>query len=155
MQKYESIEKGIMENDVASLRESVGSICYTCRDFSNGEFDEAVAYVMSKGIKLLDDALVGTLVSVGKDSYTDADFARAVFELKRNFCKERIKDVKRIGIALYRKQETNEAPHAPKNHARPKAKSHQAKSRKLKLSLVAFGLAVLVIAVVLVILLVK
>jgi hypothetical protein len=153
MQKYESIEKGIMENDVESLRESVGSICYTCRDFSNGEFDEVVAYVMSKGIKLLDDALVGTLVSAGKDSYTDADFARAVFELKRNFCKERIENVKRIGIALYRKQENNEIPPAQENDARPKEQRHQAEM--IKMGLVAIGLAVLVIAAVLVILLVK
>lgn len=150
MQKYESIEKGIMENDVASLRESVGSICYTCRDFSNGEFDEAVAYVMSKGIKLLDDALVGTLVSAGKDSYTDADFARAVFELKRNFCKERIEDVKRIGIALYRKHENNEIPPAQENDARPKEQRHQAEM--IKMGLVAIGLAIIAVIVVCVIL---
>ncbi len=101
MQKYEAIERGILENDLEALRESVGSICYTCRNFKNGEFDEVVEYVISRGIPLLDPDLNGELVSEGKESFTDADFARAVFELKENFCEERIADVKRIGEALY------------------------------------------------------
>ena len=103
MQKYDAIEKGIAENDVNGLRESIGSICYTCRDFSDGEFDEVVNYVVSKGISLFETALNGELVSANKDTFTDEDFARAVFELKRNFCKERIADVKKIGATLYKK----------------------------------------------------
>jgi hypothetical protein len=101
MQKYEAIERGILENDLEALRESVGSICYTCRNFKNGEFDEVVEYVISRGIPLIDPELKGELVSSGKESFTDGDFARAVFELKENFCNERIADVKTIGAALY------------------------------------------------------
>ena len=101
MQKYEAIERGILEKDLEALRESVGSLCYTCRNFKNGEFDEVVEYVISRGIPLIDPELSGELVSAGKESFTDADFARAVFELKENFCKERIADVKKIGEALY------------------------------------------------------
>ena len=101
MQKYDAIENGILTGDVESLREAVGSICYTCRSFRNGEFDEAVEYVLSRGIPLLEDKLVGELVSKDKESFTDEDFAKAVFELKQNFTKERIEDVKAIGSALY------------------------------------------------------
>ena len=100
MQKYESIERGIANNDIVGLREAIGSICYTSRDFSSGEFDEVLRYVESKGIKLKDDTLDGDLISDGKTAYTDEDFARAVFMLKKNFCKERIADVKKIGKAL-------------------------------------------------------
>lgn len=102
MQQYEAIEKGIADHDVKALREAVGSICYTSRDFSSGEFDEAVRYVESQGIRLKDASLTGDpVVSGGKSTFTDDDFARAVFELKRNFCEERIQDVKTIGRILY------------------------------------------------------
>lgn len=151
MQKYESIERGILQNDVKALRESIGSICYTCRDFSNGEFDEVVKYVLEKGIKLMDDTLVGELVSSGKATYTDEDFARAIFELKKNFCKERIADVKKIGTTLYRKKEE---PKSQTVGTSPNVQSHQAPNNaKLKVAgLVAAGLAVVAVAVILVIL---
>ena len=154
MQKYESIERGILQNDVKALRESIGSICYTCRDFSNGEFDEVVKYVLDKGIKLMDDTLVGELVSTGKETYTDEDFARAIFELKKNFCRERIADVKKIGKTLYRKKPEPKVQTSQTSGTNPNVQSHQAPNNaKLKVAgLVAAGLAVVAVAVILVIL---
>ena len=105
MQKYDAVEKEIANNDIKALREAIGSICYTNRDFSNSEFFEVVSYVESKGIKLKDDTLVGAEpVSKIKIEFDEDDFTRAVFELKRNFCDERIKDVETIGKKLYRKK---------------------------------------------------
>ena len=102
MNAYETIEKAISNNDIEALREAIGSICYTSRDFSSGEFDEAVRYVESKGIKLKDNAIIGApTISSQKREFTDQDFARAIFELKKNFCDERIEDVKTIGKSLY------------------------------------------------------
>ena len=110
MQRYEAVENGILNNDIKGLREAVGTLCYTSRDFSSGEFDEVVAYVEKRGIKLKDDKLEGELVSEGKTTYTDEDFAYAVFELKNNFCDERIADVKKIGKALYGKPKSAQRP---------------------------------------------
>ena len=102
MQKYDAIEAGIQNKDIKALREAIGSICYTSRDFSSGEFDEIVRYVESKGIRLKDESLIGNpTISSQKQSFTDEDFAKAIFELKKNFCHERIQDVKTIGKALY------------------------------------------------------
>lgn len=145
MQRYDAIENGIEKNDINALREAVGSICYTSRDFSSGEFDEIVRYVEAKGIKLKDDALIGSpLISSTKSSFSDEDFARAVFELKQNFCDERIGDVKKIGKALYAsdKQEPGK---------RPNAQSHQQESR---LPMIA-GLVAVVIIIAVVILLLR
>lgn len=104
LKKYQAIEDGIAKGDVKALREAVGSICYVRRDFSSGEFDEAVNYVSAKVPGFMDSSLVGSpTVSSQKTSFTDDDFARAVFELKKNFCQERIADVKKIGKALYSK----------------------------------------------------
>ena len=33
MQKYDAVEKGIANKDIKALREAIGSICYTNRDF--------------------------------------------------------------------------------------------------------------------------
>lgn len=106
MQKYDLIETGIANRDVKALRGVVGGICYTCRDFSDGKFDAMVRYVESKGIKIKDDILIGNpIISSQKSDFTDDDFAEAVFELKRNFCDERIEDVKKIGRKLYGNKE--------------------------------------------------
>lgn len=99
--KYNAIENGIKNKDIKSLRETIGSICYTNRNFSDGEFDEAIKYVESKGIKIKEKYDGKGLIHTGKSSFTDEDFARAVFNLKKNFCDERIKDVKTIGKSLY------------------------------------------------------
>lgn len=102
MQKYKIIEDAIAQKDIEALREAVGSICYASRDFSSGEFDQVVNYIESKGIRLKDDSLIGPpTISSQKDTFDEEDFTIAVFELKNNFCDERIQDVRTIGQALY------------------------------------------------------
>lgn len=118
MQKYDAIENGIAKNDVKALREAIGSICYTNRDFSNGEFFEVVKYVESKGIQLKDPKLIGApAISSQKSNFTDEDFAKAIFELKKNFCDERIEDVRIIGMKLYGKKITDSKKTASKSVA--------------------------------------
>ena len=126
MQKYEAIEKGIKEKDIEGLRESVANICYVDRNFSNGEFDQVLSYIESKNINIKDDKLVGNLISKEKSTYNDEDFARAVFELKKNFCDERINDVKKIGKALYsNKKVLHSSKQNVSNKKNPNAKIHQ------------------------------
>lgn len=132
MQEWDYIDKLIIKNDIRGLRETLGNTCYTSRDFSSGEFDKTVDYIIGKGIKIKDDSLIGNLISEGKTSYTDEDFARAIFELKRNFCDERIADVKKIGKTLYKKDKApvnkptpNQNPERTKS---PKPSSHQNES---------------------------
>ena len=147
MQNYETIEQKIADNDVSSLRESIGNICYIDRDFSSGEFDEVLRYVESKGIKLKDDTLDGELISDGKTAYTDEDFARAVFMLKKNFCKERIADVKKIGRALYKKT----APvsvQTSQTGTSPNVERHREESNLGKILPVAIGAAIILIAII-------
>lgn len=130
MQKYDTIEKGIKNNDIRSLRAAIGSICCISRDFSDGEFDEVVKYVEQHGIKLKDNELIGRpTISSQKNEFSEEDFARAIFELKKNFCDERIEDVKAIGRALYGNNKKEEK-------AQPKTtvKREQVSSDKKKIS---------------------
>ena len=127
MQKYDAIERGIIEHDIILLREAIGNICYTNRSFSNGEFDEVLSYIEKKGVKIKDEGLKGELVSEGKKSFSEEDFGDAVFELKENFCDERIADVKKIGRALYgtSKKPTPAVSQNNLNGAVPNVQSHQ------------------------------
>ena len=148
MQNYETIEQKIADNDVSSLRESIGNICYIDRDFSSGEFDEVLRYVESKGIKLKDDTLDGELISDGKTAYTDEDFARAVFMLKKNFCNERIADVKKIGKALYKKTAPVSVKSSQTGTNPKKAQSHREESNLGQILPVAIGIAIILIAII-------
>lgn len=110
MQRYEELELGIKTKDVKRIRHAIRVYCYVVTDFSDGSLDEMIQYVESKGIRIKEDSLVGkTPVSHVKKEYTEEDFSAAVCELERNFCDERINDVKIIGQALYTSNTSEEA----------------------------------------------
>ena len=119
MKLYQKIENEISIGDIYALRQAVGSICYTSRDFSSSDFDEAVAYFSSKVPGFMDDHLDGELVSDGKSSFVKSDFTKAVFMLKENFCKERIADVKKIGRAVYGQKKPASPPSPPRPQTPP------------------------------------
>lgn len=154
MKKYEAIEMCIAKKDIKALRAKVGSLCYTCRDFSDGEFDEMVKYIEKKGLKLVEDHLIGNpTISSQKTTFTDEDFADAVFELKKNFCQERISDVKTIGKKLYGTQKPEgKNGQASQGESRPKGESHQPKQEWRKIVLIG---VVAIVAVIVLVLLIK
>ena len=102
--KYDTIEKAITDNNITLLRESLGGLAYCCRDFSDGEFDRTLKYIESKGIQVKEKFNNNPpLISETKkpEDLTHDDFTSAIFELKKNFCDERIKDAKIVGKILY------------------------------------------------------
>lgn len=160
MQKYDAIEQGIRTRDVAALREAIGNICYTCRDLSDGELERIIADVEAEGIKLMDDGLVGKpTISSQKSIFTDDDFSRAVFELKRNFCKERINDIKIIGSSLYKNNsiknerkdlntKTKKVSNQVEDTRQKKSLSHQTKKNKwLPFALVAMVILIIILVI--------
>ena len=77
----------------------------------------------------MDKEVKGSLISEGKTTYSEDDFADAVFLLKENFCKERIADVKKIGRAVYGKKKPSSLPrYTPGN--RPNPSSHRKTSSR-------------------------
>lgn len=153
MKKYSVIERGIAEGNIDLLRGALGNICYTNRNFSNGEFDEVLQYIEQKGIKIKEDSLKGNLVSEGKEKFSENDFGDAVFELKENFCDERIADVKKIGRAVYGGSNDSPKPsqETPKDTHPKKERSHQ----KPQNSKTAMWILVAVVLILIVIYLVK
>ena len=104
------IERCIREKDIKNLRGAIAVTAFVDRTFATGEFEKTLKYAESKGIKVKEDKLIGELISTTKDpsEYTQDDFSTAVFELKENFCDERIEDVKKIGRTLYGTKEQKE-----------------------------------------------
>ena len=157
MKHYDIIERNIELGDVGAIREAIGSICYTNRDFSSGEFDEVIAYVESRGIRLKDDKLTGKPpISTQKDVFTDDDYSRAIYELKKNFCDERIEDVKTIGKALYSnnkvKEDHTEEKTVKTEGKDPNAKSHQTtQPNKTLIIVLVAGIVLIIIGIVIVI----
>jgi hypothetical protein len=103
--KYKSITviEGVKSKNLSKIREALGTICYTSRDFRSGAFDAHLKYVLDSGIDIFEEYNGEPLISEKKklEDMNDDDFSEAVFELKENFCKERINDVKKIGKYLY------------------------------------------------------
>lgn len=93
---YEKIEENINGKDCNGLREALGNLCYTSRDFSSGEFDKELENAEKKVPEVYQEYDKKQLVSDEKSEYTAEDFSEAVFLLKENFCKERINDVKKL-----------------------------------------------------------
>lgn len=160
-ERFDYLDKRIKNGEFLKLRQALGNIIYACRDFSDGEFDDAVKYVESKGIKIKDDELQGELVTAEKQTYTDDDFAVAIARLKRNFCDERIADVKKIGKALYpskpapqkepTKQSQSSSAHIsqtpkPAETTRPKTVRHQHRKWILAAALLVAVIAIIAIA---------
>ena len=102
--RFDFLDEKIEKNDVKLLRDMIGSICYINRDFARDDFDAAIKYVENKGIKLREPYNSKPELILNKKDLSECtqdDFEDAVFELKENFCTERINEVKKIGKYVY------------------------------------------------------
>jgi hypothetical protein len=148
MEKFDTIEKALNDKDIMMLREAFGSLCYAKMDLSDGVFEEQLRYVQSK-INIKDDRLIGELIASGKTEFTLDDYADAVFELKENFCDERIEDVRTIGkaLAVQRKKEQQEKDTVG---TVPNPQSHREKEKSQWLPVAAIAVLIIVIFIILV-----
>ena len=101
----EKILKCIEEKDLSSLREYIGTIIYTDRAFLHGEFEAAIKYITEECylVELFEPFNYSPPLKskITNSAFSKKDFTEAVYELKANFCRERIEDVKIIGRAVY------------------------------------------------------
>lgn len=127
----EKVLKCIEERDFPALREYIGTIIYTDRAFLHGEFEAAIRYLTEECYlteifeKFNENPPLKS--KSGTMHYKVEDFTAAVYELKNNFCRERIEDVKTIGKDLYyfeqRKAEENAKMAGEEQQEQPKQTS--------------------------------
>lgn len=86
--------------NLEEIRSIIAGRIYWDRRLSNGAFNNALKYVSDRGIDIYQpyDASLGSVPE--KSEYDDNDFVDAVYNLKRNFCEERIEECKRVGTYI-------------------------------------------------------
>lgn len=159
-----SIEKYVLENDIKSIKRSLGCICYTI-DLLNGNFDKAVKYVEEeKNIKIREkfNSNIPLVYNKEKSTYSGRDLGLAVAYLQENFCDERIEDVKKVSKMIDKKNEEEQIKENLKRKeigTSPNVKSRQFQNLKKKAGLPAWiwviAAVILVIVIVIIILQIK
>ena len=102
------VEECIERSDIRGLKGAFVGIIFSDRSFSSGDFDNTLSYIKSKtNINVMESFDNGELLSnkINSGRVTEDDFEEAVYNLKVNFSKERIDDVKKLAKVLYRKME--------------------------------------------------
>lgn len=100
------VKDSIEERDIIGLKGAFVAIIFSDRSFSSGNFDNTLEYVVSEtDLKIFESFDGGELLSkkINSGNITEDDFEEAVYNLKVNFCKKRIEDVKKLGEFLYGK----------------------------------------------------
>lgn len=106
------VQECIANNDIRGLKGAFVGIIFSDRSFSKGEFDDTLDYIRKESnLKILESFDNGEILSkkISGGNITEDDFEEAVYNLKVNFCTERIDDVKKLGRALYGKNIKSQA----------------------------------------------
>lgn len=126
----ESVDECIARDDRMGLIGTLTGICYLDKTFSTRKFDDGLEYVTkAKGYTQLwqplqtPPTLYGDRVDAQDPLLSADDFAYAVSHLQRNFCQERIDDLKKLGRHLFSPSKA-----APKNQL-PEQATPQVRSK--------------------------
>ena len=90
-----NLEAAVAEKNVVHIKSALTSIALKDRNFSTGEFDEALRFVAARGINLYEPF-------DGENFKTESEWDKNYWQyikssLEDNFCQERIDLLKRIG----------------------------------------------------------
>lgn len=143
------VKECIENNDIKGLKGAFVGIIFSDRSFSKREFDNTLNYINQEtNLKILERFDNGELLSKKHSGgrVTEDDFEEAVYNLKINFCTERIKDVKELGKALYGKKMTSQTTvssttHGGSNYGKKTQGHHQTQMKQKKESKVGLMIA--------------
>ena len=134
----ELVKECIIDNDIVGLRGALIAIILSDMDFTKGRFDNTLKYLEDNNINIYDPYNGEELMSKVKSSYEEKDFQDAIFNLEKNFCKERIKDVKIISKSLFRtsinKNNEYKKEYKSVNNVKPEIGTAKKKKRQQKKS---------------------
>lgn len=119
------VQECIENSDVRGLKGALVGIIFSDRSFKSGDFDNTLSYIKNKtNINIMERFDNGELLSnkINSGKVTEDDFEEAVYNLKVNFCEERIKDVKKLAKVLYGK---NNAIQTTGRAGQSQGKKHQ------------------------------
>lgn len=99
----QSINKDISEGNIGLAKKKIGNLAITCKTFTKeneAQFMSVINAVKQNG-SVFENLKGAALISSTKTSFTANDFDDAVYALKENLCEDRVKDVIKIGKAVY------------------------------------------------------
>lgn len=121
----EFMEKCIAGHDLTSIKRVLTSSIYFDPTFESDDFDAGVRYVTQiRKLSIWDPfngqpPLMAARVDKKDTTLTTDDFAISVSNLSRNFCQERIDDVKKLGKYCYGSSRKPTTPPSPTEVQRP------------------------------------
>lgn len=103
------VQECIERSDIRGLKGAFVGIIFSDRSFKSGDFENTLSYIKTKtNMNIMERFDGGELLSnkINSGKVTEDEFEEAVYNLKVNFCEERIKDVKKLAKVLYGKNNT-------------------------------------------------
>lgn len=97
--------EAVKTKDIIGLKSAISTLINYDRNFSRGYVETNLKYIKECGINIFEEFNHQELLSNKNISeYTERDFSNAIFYLEKNFCNERLEDVKKIGQVLYKEK---------------------------------------------------
>lgn len=99
----QSINKDISEGNIGLAKKKIGNLAITCKTFTKENEAQFMSVInaVKQNSSVFENLKGAALISSTKTSFTANDFDDAVYALKENLCEERVKDVIKIGKAVY------------------------------------------------------
>ena len=144
------IKKYVQENNKWGLISTICTLIGIDRDFSKGKVNDNLQYIESELGNIYEEFDGENLLS-GKENLTQDDFSKALFRLEKNFCKERLKDVEKIGIKLYGDKDPTKSSDnkTNNNQKKPQAPQEIVKEKSAVPVIVGgIGIAIIIIGVI-------
>lgn len=99
----QSINKDISEGNIGLAKKKIGNLAITCKTFTKDNEAQFMSVInaVKQNSSVFENFKGTALISSTKTDFTANDFDDAVYALKENLCEERVKDVIKIGKAVY------------------------------------------------------
>jgi len=97
----EFLKKSVSENDAYAVRGAIVAIILSDPAFKKGEAEAAINYAISGGVAVYEEHDDSFSMEQDKTKWNKDTFADETSFLQRNFSKERMKNIKEMGLYVY------------------------------------------------------
>ena len=145
----ELVKECMNNNDIVGLKGALIAIIFSDKQFKTDDFDNTLEVLKLNGINIYEKYDGKELISKTKQSFTNQDYRNSIFDLEKNFCIERINEVKNISKSIYGNVVKNSVSNNIRKEVTPakKKKSSQKKSPTEKILIGAAAVALTAAAI--------
>ena len=127
------VMEAVRTKDIIGLKSAISTLINYDRNFSRGYVESNLEYIKRNGINIFEEFNHQKLISnKSSNQYTEKDFSDAIFYLEKNFCNERLEDVKKIGKVLYKEKTSKPIVKTEQQFTKEKVTSDNSKQKNVK-----------------------